>query len=49
MDSKTIKSEFKELCLNIGTIFNDIGVLFASLTSLILDNTVMYVKNKDEF
>ena len=44
MASKTIQPEFKELCLNIGTIFNDIGVLFSSITALILDNTIMKIK-----
>ena len=39
-----IPPEYKELCLNIGTIFNDSGVLLSSITCVILDNTIM--KNK---
>ena len=42
-DSK-IPPEYKELCLNIGTIFNDSGVLLSSVTCVILDNTVMKEK-----
>jgi hypothetical protein len=41
MNSKYILPEFKELCINIGTIFNDIGILSSSITCLILDNTIM--------
>ena len=41
MNSKYILPEFKELCINIGTIFNDIGILCSSITCLILDNTIM--------
>ena len=44
MNSKYILPEFKELCINIGTIFNDCGILSSSITCLILDNTIM--KNK---
>jgi len=41
MNSKYILPEFKELCINIGTIFNDCGILCSSITCLILDNTIM--------
>ena len=43
LNSKVIKQEIKELCLNIGTIFNDIGILTSSITVLILDNTIMKI------
>ena len=43
LNSKTIEQEIKELCLNIGTIFNDIGILSSSITVLILDNTIMKI------
>ena len=43
LNSKVIKQEIKELCLNIGTIFNDIGILSSSITVLILDNTIMKI------
>ena len=36
-----ILPEFKELCINIGTILNDCGILSSSITCLILDNTIM--------
>jgi len=42
MNSKHILPEYKELCINIGTIFNDIGILSSSITCLILDNTIMH-------
>lgn len=41
LQSETIPPNIKELCLNIGTIFNDLGVLSSSLTVLLLDNTIM--------
>ena len=43
LNSKTIEQEIKELCLNIGTIFNDIGILSSYITVLILDNTIMKI------
>ena len=43
-DSK-IHPEYKELCLNIGTIFNDSGVLLSSVVCIIMDNT--FLKDKD--
>ena len=45
LNDNKIPPEYKELCLNIGTIFNDSGVLLSSITCVILDNTFM--KNKD--
>jgi len=42
-DSK-IPPEYKELCLNISTIFVDIGVLLSSMACVILDNTFMKKK-----
>ena len=41
LNSVVIAEEYKELCVNIGTIFNDCGILLASLTVLIFDNTIM--------
>ena len=43
LNSDTIDKVIKELCLNIGTIFNDIGILTSSITVLILDNTIMKI------
>ena len=45
LNDSNIPPEFKELCLNIGTIFNDSGVLLSSVTCVILDNTFMKEKN----
>lgn len=44
LETKSIDSKLKELCVNIGTIFNDLGILSASITVLIVDNTIMKVK-----
>ncbi|MCQ2820914.1 MAG: battenin family protein [archaeon] len=44
MNTDTIEPKLRELCLNIGTIFNDLGIVLASVTTLIVDNTIM---NKD--
>lgn len=41
LNSQEIDKNIIELCMNIGTIFNDIGVLISSLTVLLLDNTIM--------
>ena len=41
LNSEEIDEEIKELCVNIGTIFNDCGIMLASLTVLLLDNTIM--------
>ena len=41
LNDKKIPPEFKELCLNISTIFVDVGVLLSSLACIILDNTIM--------
>jgi battenin len=41
LESTEIKDEFKELTVNIGTIFNDCGILLCSIFVLILDNTIM--------
>ncbi len=43
LNSQTIEPRIKELCLNIGTIFNDIGMLTSSISVLILDNTIMKI------
>ena len=45
LNDNNIPPEYKELCLNIGTIFNDSGVLLSSVVCIILDNTIM--KDKD--
>ena len=44
LNDNKIPPEYKELCLNIGTIFVDAGVLLSSTTCIILDYTIM--KNK---
>lgn len=46
LQTKTIDKRLKELCVNIGTIFNDIGILSASITVLIVDNTFLKVAEK---
>ena len=45
LNDNKIPPEYKELCLNICTIFVDSGVLLSSVTCVILDNTIM--KNKE--
>ena len=39
--SEIIKPEYKELCLNISTMFNDFAILFSSIMIFIFDNTFM--------
>ena len=46
LNDNKIPSEYKELCLNICTIFVDCGVLLSSITCIILDNTIMKEKKK---
>ena len=46
LQTETIDKRLKELCVNIGTIFNDIGILSASITVLIVDNTFLKVAEK---
>ncbi len=41
MNTRTIEPKLRELCLNIGTIFNDLGIVLASVTTLILDKTIL--------
>jgi len=43
---ETIEKEFKELCINIGTIFDDFGIFLASIIVLILDNTLLFIQRK---
>ena len=45
LNDNKIPSEYKELCLNICTIFVDCGVLLSSITCVILDNTIMKEKH----
>ena len=40
LESKVLVKTEKELSLTITTVFNDMGVLFSSLVSLLLTNTV---------
>ena len=41
LNETKIPPEYKELCLNIATLFNDFGVLFSSILCVIFDNTFM--------
>ena len=41
LNETSIPPEYKELCLNIATLFNDFGVLFSSILCVIFDNTFM--------
>ena len=41
LNDENIPPHFKELCLNIATLFNDFGVLFSSILCVIFDNTFM--------
>ena len=43
LEAKDIDSHLKELSINIGTIFNDCGILTSSLVVLLLDNTLMKI------
>ena len=36
-----IPPQYKELCMNIATLFNDFGVLLSSIVCVIFDNTFM--------
>ena len=47
LNDNKIPPEFKELTLNISTIFVDISVLLSSLACIILDNTIMKSENKE--
>ena len=47
LNDNKIPPEYKELCLNICTIFVDSGVLLSSITCVILDNTIMKKKNDE--
>lgn len=46
LNDNKIPSVYKELCLNICTIFVDCGVLLSSITCVVLDNTIMKEKKK---
>ena len=41
LNSHRIEPDIKELSVNIGTIFNDMGIILASCTVLFFDNTIM--------
>jgi battenin len=43
LNSKDIPANMKELSVNIGSIFNDIGIFSASIAILVLDNTIMKI------
>lgn len=43
LNSKEIHSNIKELSVNIASIFNDVGIFSASVTILVLDNTIMKI------
>ena len=43
---ENIEKEFKELCINIGTIFDDFGIFLASIVVLILDNSLLFIQRK---
>ena len=47
LNDNKIPPEYKELTLNISTIFVDIGVLLSSLACIILDSTIMKSENKE--
>ena len=46
LNETKIPPEYKELCLNIATLFNDFGVLFSSILCVIFDNTFLKTKLK---
>jgi battenin len=41
LKNNNLPEEYKELTINVGTIFNDFGVFMASIVKLIFDNTIM--------
>jgi hypothetical protein len=41
LNETSIPPKYKELCLNISTLFNDFKVLFSSILCVIFDNTFM--------
>lgn len=43
-EDKDLKSEYRELSINICFVFNDSCCLLSSLFCLLLDNTLLYVK-----
>lgn len=46
LNSSVIESDLKELCINVASMFNDLGILLASITVLIFDNTIMIIPPK---
>jgi len=46
LNDNHIPADYKELCLNICTIFVDFGVLLSSITCIVLDNTIMKENKK---
>jgi battenin len=48
LNSSVIESDIKELCINVASMFNDFGVLLASISVLILDNTIMIIDQKSK-
>ena len=41
INTEKIDPTLRELCMNIATIFNDLGILSSAITMLILDNTIL--------
>ena len=45
LDLETLDKTEKEMALSLTLLFNDTGILCASITSLILSNTILYVSH----
>ena len=43
-ESPKITKDLKELCVNIASMFNDMGIFSASIVNLVLSNTLMKIK-----
>jgi hypothetical protein len=41
LNNRLLPEEYRELSINVGTMFNDFGVFMASVVKLIFDNTIM--------
>ena len=48
LELKTLKKSEKEMALSLSLLFNDTGILLATILSLILANTLMFVEKTQE-
>jgi battenin len=41
LNSGSLPEDYKELTVNVGSVFNDFGIFMASITKIVFDNTIM--------